>query len=316
VALVMAVYSLVLRSIQQPLDGCARLARRVADGDLTAHNQGLVARTDSIGELQGALVDMRQKLARIVGDVRANADSVATASAQIAQGNQDLNERNLQQACTLEETAATMREFASTVGQSTQNAELARRLTLDASSVALKGGEVVGRVVDTMKGINDSSRQIVDIIGVIEGIAFQTNILALNAAVEAARAGEQGRGFAVVASEVRSLAGRSAAAAKEIKGLISASVERVERGTMLVDEAGATMSEVVTSVSGVTGIVSSISATSVAQTSGVAQASLAVEQMDRGTQHNAALVEQCAAAAQTLSLQAMQLVQTVAVFKL
>jgi methyl-accepting chemotaxis protein-1 (serine sensor receptor) len=316
VALVMAVYSLVLRSIQQPLDGCARLARRVADGDLTAHNQGLVARTDSIGELQGALVDMRQKLARIVGDVRANADSVATASAQIAQGNQDLNERNLQQACTLEETAATMREFASTVGQSTQNAELARRLTLDASSVALKGGEVVGRVVDTMKGINDSSRQIVDIIGVIEGIAFQTNILALNAAVEAARAGEQGRGFAVVASEVRSLAGRSAAAAKEIKGLISASVERVERGTMLVDEAGATMSEVVTSVSGVTGIVSSISATSVAQTSGVAQASLAVEQMDRGTQHNAALVEQCADAAQTLSVQAMQLVQTVAVFKL
>jgi methyl-accepting chemotaxis protein len=313
----MAVFRrLVLRSIQGPMRACVELAQRVANGDLTTHGDPSSVRPDSIGDLQRALADMRHHLAQIVGNVRTNADSVATASAQIAQGNIDLNDRNLKQATAVEETGAAMRQFAAMVGQSAENANQAQRLAVDASSVAVKGGEVMGRVVDTMKGINESSRKVVDIIGVIEGIAFQTNILALNAAVEAARAGEQGRGFAVVASEVRSLAGRSADAAKEIRGLISASVERVKHGSMLVHDAGSTMAEVVTSVRSVTGIIDSISATSAEQTAGVAQAGLAVNQMDSVTQQNAALVEECAAAAESLTSKAQELVQIVAVFKL
>jgi len=248
--------------------------------------------------------------------VRLNADSVATASAEISQGNSDLSMRTEEQASALEETAASMEELSSTVRQNAENARQGNQLAQNASTVAVRGGEVVGQVVDTMKGINDASRKIADIIGVIDGIAFQTNILALNAAVEAARAGEQGRGFAVVASEVRSLAGRSAEAAKEIKGLISDSVQRVEQGTVLVDQAGTTMAEVVAAIRRVTDIMGEISAASTEQSQGVAQVGEAVTQMDQATQQNAALVEESAAAAESLKLQAQQLVQAVAVFKL
>jgi methyl-accepting chemotaxis protein len=239
--------------------------------------------------------------------------SVATASAQIAQGNNDLSARTEQQASALEQTAASMEELSSTVRQNADNARQGNQLAQNASTVAVRGGEVVGQVVDTMKGINDASRKIADIIGVIDGIAFQTNILALNAAVEAARAGEQGRGFAVVASEVRSLAGRSAEAAKEIKGLISDSVQRVEQGTVLVDQAGTTMAEVVAAIRRVTDIMGEISAASTEQSQGVAQVGEAVTQMDQATQQNAALVEESAAAAESLKAQAQQLVQAVAV---
>ena len=315
-ALVLLFYKLVLRSIQRPLDGCSRLARKIADGDLTPHEQPEHRRQDSIGELGRALSNMQGSLARVVGNVRQNAEGVATASAQIAQGNQDLSQRTEEQASALEETAASMEQLSSTVKQNADNARQANQLALSASGVAVKGGEVVGQVVATMKGINDSSKKIADIISVIDGIAFQTNILALNAAVEAARAGEQGRGFAVVASEVRSLAGRSADAAKEIKALINASVERVEQGTRLVDQAGVTMTEVVNSIKRVTDIMGEISAASIEQSSGVAQVGEAVSQMDQATQQNAALVEQSAAAAESLKGQAQQLVQAVAVFKL
>ena len=251
-----------------------------------------------------------------VSAVRQGASGIALASAEIAQGNSDLSARTEQQASALEQTAASMEELSSTVRQNADNARQGNQLAQNASSVAVRGGEVVGQVVDTMKGINDASRKIADIIGVIDGIAFQTNILALNAAVEAARAGEQGRGFAVVASEVRSLAGRSAEAAKEIKGLISDSVQRVEQGTALVDQAGATMTEVVAAIRRVTDIMGEISAASTEQSSGVAQVGEAVTQMDQATQQNAALVEESAAAAESLKLQAQQLVQAVAVFKL
>jgi methyl-accepting chemotaxis protein len=271
---------------------------------------------DELSPLLATLRDMQTALAGVVGSVRQNADGVATASAQIAQGNHDLSSRTEQQASALEETAASMEELSSTVRQNADNARQGNQLAQNASSVAMRGGEVVGQVVDTMKGINDASRRIADIIGVIDGIAFQTNILALNAAVEAARAGEQGRGFAVVASEVRSLAGRSAEAAKEIKGLISDSVQRVEQGTALVDQAGATMTEVVTAIRRVTDIMGEISAASTEQSQGVAQVGEAVTQMDQATQQNAALVEQSAAAAESLKAQARQLVQAVAVFRL
>ncbi len=316
ILLVLSICRLVLRSIQVPVNECTRLARRIADGDLAPPSAPARPRRDSIGELENALRAMQQQLARIVGGVRSNAESVAGASAQIAQGNLDLSQRTEQQASALEETAASMEELGSTVRQNADNAREANQLARSASSVAVQGGEVVGQVVHTMKGINESSRKIADIIGVIDGIAFQTNILALNAAVEAARAGEQGRGFAVVASEVRSLAGRSADAAKEIKTLIGASVERVEQGTALVDRAGITMAEVVTSIKRVTDIMGEISAASVEQSAGVAQVGEAVTQMDRATQQNAALVEQSAAAAESLTHQAQQLVQAVAVFKL
>ncbi|GKS93067.1 methyl-accepting chemotaxis protein [Acidovorax sp. SUPP2825] len=304
----------ITRSVTAPLQDAVDAADRVADGNLSVP---IVSQSrDETGALLTALQRMQSNLVQTVGTVRGNAESVATASAEIAQGNNDLSQRTEQQASALEETAASMEELGSTVRQNADNARQANQLAQDASDVAVKGGEVVNQVVDTMKGINDSSRKISDIISVIDSIAFQTNILALNAAVEAARAGEQGRGFAVVASEVRSLAGRSADAAKEIKNLISASVERVEQGTALVDQAGATMQEVVTSIRRVTAIVGEISAASREQSDGVAQVGEAVVQMDQATQQNAALVEQSAAAASGLRVQADQLVQAVAVFKL
>jgi methyl-accepting chemotaxis protein len=259
---------------------------------------------------------MQASLMSVVSNVRANSESVATASAQIAQGNQDLSQRTEEQASALQETAASMEQLSSTVKQNADNARQANQLAQGATGVAVKGGEVVSQVVTTMKGINDSSKKIADIISVIDGIAFQTNILALNAAVEAARAGEQGRGFAVVASEVRNLAGRSAEAAKEIKQLITASVERVEHGTALVDQAGETMTEVVGAIQRVTDIMGEISAASIEQSAGVSQVGEAVSQMDQVTQQNAALVEESAAAAESLKSQARALVQAVAFFNL
>jgi methyl-accepting chemotaxis protein len=259
---------------------------------------------------------MTQSLVSVVSNVRQGSEGVATASAEIAQGNNDLSARTEQQASALEQTAASMEELGSTVRQNADSARTANQLAVSASTIAVEGGNVVGQVVETMRDINTSSRKISDIIQVIDGIAFQTNILALNAAVEAARAGEQGRGFAVVASEVRSLAGRSADAAKEIKSLIVASVERVEHGTALVDRAGTTMTEVVNSIKRVTDIVGEISAASNEQALGVAQVGEAVTQMDQTTQQNAALVEEMAAAASSLKSQAQELVQTVAVFQL
>ncbi len=289
------------------------LAQSVAAGDLSVRVELEPGDTSS---LMAQLKAMQVSLAQVVGGVRQNSEGVATASAQIAQGNADLSQRTEEQASALEETAASMEELSSTVKQNADNAKQANQLALGASTVAIKGGEVVGQVVETMKGINDSSKKIADIISVIDGIAFQTNILALNAAVEAARAGEQGRGFAVVASEVRNLAGRSADAAKEIKSLITASVERVEQGTLLVDQAGVTMTEVVSAIKRVTDIMGEISAASTEQSAGVAQVGEAITQMDQVTQQNAALVEESAAAAESLKVQAQQLVQAVAVFKL
>jgi methyl-accepting chemotaxis protein len=296
------------------LRSAQRSAQAIADGDLTL----AVPQTgrDEVGQLLQALRGMQANLSQIVAGVRGNAESVATASAQIAQGNNDLSGRTEEQASALQQTAASMEQLGSTVTHNADNARQADQLARSASDVAVQGGEVVGRVVDTMKGINDSSKKIADIIGVIDGIAFQTNILALNAAVEAARAGEQGRGFAVVASEVRSLAQRSANAAKEIKDLIGASVERVAQGTALVDQAGATMSEVVAAIRRVTDIVGEISSASREQSSGVQQIGEAVTQMDQTTQQNAALVEESAAAAESLKTQAQALVQAVAVFRL
>ncbi len=305
---------LITRSITVPLNRAKDAAARVAEGDLTVDLSG--EGKDETAQLLGALSHMKDNLVRIVSSVRQNAEGVATASAQIAEGNTDLSSRTEEQASALEETAASMEELSSTVKQNAENARQGNQLAMSASTVAIKGGEVVNQVVQTMKGINDSSRRISDIIGVIDGIAFQTNILALNAAVEAARAGEQGRGFAVVAGEVRTLAQRSAEAAKEIKGLISTSVERVEQGTALVDQAGTTMSEVVSAIKRVTDIMGEISAASGEQSAGVAQVGEAVMQMDQATQQNAALVEESAAAAESLKHQAQQLVQEVAVFKL
>ncbi len=291
----------------------AELASAVAAGDLSTP---ISVRPGDTRSLMASLQAMQASLARAVTQVRHGSESVATASIQIAQGNQDLSQRTEQQASALQQTAATMEELGSTVTNNSQAARQANQLAMGASAVAVKGGAVVGQVVETMKGINDSSRRIADIIGTIDGIAFQTNILALNAAVEAARAGEQGRGFAVVAGEVRSLAQRSAQAAKEIKGLINASVERVEQGTSLVDQAGTTMQEIVAAIQRVTDIVGEISSASEEQSSGVAQVGQAISQMDQATQQNAALVEQSAAAAESLKQQAQQLVQAVAVFKL
>ncbi|HPA88130.1 MAG TPA: methyl-accepting chemotaxis protein [Quisquiliibacterium sp.] len=291
-----------------------RVARAVADGDLTV--KAPVTARDEIGQMLAALDSMGDSLTRVVGRVRQNADSVATASAQIAQGNQDLSQRTEMQASALQETAASMEELGATTRQNADSARQASALALEASTVAGRGGDVVGQVVETMRGINDSSKKIADIINVIDGIAFQTNILALNAAVEAARAGEQGRGFAVVASEVRSLAQRSADAAKEIKALITASVERVEHGTVLVDQAGDTMQEIVASIRRVADIVGEISSASEEQTTGVVQAGEAISAMDRNTQQNAALVEESAAAADSLRQQAQQLVEAMSVFRI
>jgi methyl-accepting chemotaxis protein len=302
------------RTITRPIQLAVDTAEQVADGDLATPVRA--SGSDEIAQLLKALQTMQGKLAAVVREVRLNSESVAAASAQIAQGNQDLSQRTEQQASALQETAASMEQLSSTVRQNADNARQANQLAVGASEVAAKGGAVVGEVVETMKGINDSSRQISDIIGVIDGITFQTNILALNAAVEAARAGEQGRGFAVVAGEVRNLAQRSAEAAKEIKGLIGASVERVGKGTALVDEAGARMTEIVASIQRVTDIMGEISAASHEQSDGVAQVGNAVTQMDQATQQNAALVEESAAAAASLKGQAERLVQAVAVFRL
>ena len=291
----------------------AEIARAAANGDLTIK---IDVEPGDKGSIVSALHDMQVSLAGVVGKVRQGSEGVSTASAEIAQGNQDLSARTESQASALEQTAASMEQLSATVKQNADSARQANQLATSASSVAVKGGEVVAQVVDTMKGINEASRKISDIISVIDGIAFQTNILALNAAVEAARAGEQGRGFAVVASEVRSLAGRSAEAAKEIKSLINASVERVEQGTMLVDQAGTTMTEVVSSIRRVTDLMGEISAASNEQAAGVAQVGEAVTQMDQVTQQNAALVEEMAAAAGSLRSQAQDLVQVVSVFKL
>jgi len=314
VALAVLMGGAMIRQISRALGSAVQITDAVAQGDLTVP---IEARgKDEIAQLLGGLTTMRDNLARVVSGVRGNAQGVASASAEIASGNNDLSIRTEQQASALQETAASMEELSSTVKQNADNARQANQLAMSASTVAGQGGDVVSEVVETMKGINDSSKKIADIISVIDGIAFQTNILALNAAVEAARAGEQGRGFAVVAGEVRSLAGRSAEAAKEIKALITASVERVEQGSLLVDKAGVTMTEVVSSIRRVTDIMGEISAASTEQSTGVSQVGEAVMQMDQVTQQNAALVEEMAAAAGSLSQQAQALVGAVAVFKL
>jgi methyl-accepting chemotaxis protein len=313
VGLTIAVAKSITGQLGMELVEATALAHNIARGDLT-HTFAHGKRDPS--SLASALDDMLATLKSIVSNVRRGSEGVATASAEIAQGNHDLSARTEQQASALEQTAASMEQLGSTVKQNADSARQANQLSMTASAVAVSGGEVVGQVVQTMKGINDASRKISDIISVIDGIAFQTNILALNAAVEAARAGDQGRGFAVVASEVRSLAGRSAEAAKEIKSLISASVDRVEQGTALVDKAGETMTEVVSSIQRVTEIMGHISHASSEQSSGVSQVGEAVGQMDQATQQNAALVEQMAAAASSLKAQAQELVQVVAVFRL
>jgi methyl-accepting chemotaxis protein len=316
IVLFFVIREIVRRQLKQlgaePIEA-TRLAQSVAEGDLTTR---ITIKPGDNHSMMAQLLHMQQSLTGIVSKVRMGSESVATASAEIAQGNQDLSARTESQASALEETAASMEQLGSTVKQNADSARQANQLAMSASTVAVKGGEVVGQVVDTMKGINESSHRISAIISVIDGIAFQTNILALNAAVEAARAGEQGRGFAVVATEVRSLAGRSAEAAKEIKSLISASVERVEHGTTLVDQAGATMMEVVQAIKRVTDIMAEITAASNEQALGVAQIGEAVSQMDQATQQNAALVEEMAAAASSLKSLAEELVDTVSVFKL
>ena len=304
----------VTRSITRPMRQAVQIAQRVAAGDL---DQQVGATTqDECGQLLRALGDMTDSLTHIVGRVRLGTDSMATATSQIAAGNLDLSSRTEEQASALEQTSASMQEIASTVKQNFESGQHANRLAESASEVAVKGGAVVGQVVQTMEAINASSRRIADIIGVIDGIAFQTNILALNAAVEAARAGEQGRGFAVVASEVRNLAGRSATAAKEIKGLITDSVSNVTEGCKLVEQAGSTMDEIVVHVRRVADLMREITEASQDQTSGIEQISQAVGQMDQVTQQNAALVEESAAAAQSLEHQAKQLQDAVSVFRL
>ncbi|MDB5776666.1 MAG: methyl-accepting chemotaxis protein [Herbaspirillum sp.] len=305
---------LITRSITRPLGEAIKVAQTVAAGDLTSHIE--VKSRDETGQLMQTLKNMNDSLLKVVSEVRTGTDAIATASSQIAAGNLDLSSRTEQQAASLEETASSMEELTSTVKQNADNAHQANQLATSASEVAVQGGAVVSQVVDTMGSINSSSRKIVDIIGVIDGIAFQTNILALNAAVEAARAGEQGRGFAVVASEVRSLAQRSAAAAKEIKELIGDSVNKVDIGTKLVSQAGTTMQEIVNSVKRVTDVMNEITAASREQSTGIEQVNQAIAQMDEVTQQNAALVEQAAAAAASLQDQAANMVQVVSVFKI
>src|SRR5450830_1377376 len=304
----------IARSITRPLNEAVKVAQTVAAGDLTSNIE--VTSTDETGQLLQALKEMNNALQDIVGQVRSGADTIATASSQIAVGNMDLSTRTEQQASSLEETASSMEEITSTVQQNADNARQANSLAKTASEVASKGGSVVSEVVGTMSSISESAKKIVDIISVIDGIAFQTNILALNAAVEAARAGEQGRGFAVVASEVRNLAQRSASAAKEIKTLISDSVEKVEAGSKLVDLAGTTMDEVVASVKRVTDVISEITSAGQEQTTGIQQINFAITEMDNVTQQNAALVEEAAAAAGSLQDQAKNLAQVVSIFKI
>jgi methyl-accepting chemotaxis protein len=305
---------LLTAGITRPIRAAVQLAETVASGDLTRRIDA--TSKDETGALLRALRDMNDSLVGVVSQVRAGTDTIATASGQISAGNLDLSARTEQQASSLEETAASMEELTTTVRQNADNARQANQLSIAASSVATEGGAVVGQVITTMGSINESARKIVDIIGVIDGIAFQTNILALNAAVEAARAGEQGRGFAVVASEVRTLAQRSAAAAKEIKELIGDSVEKVDTGAKLVDQAGAKMDEVVASIRRVTDIMAEIASASQEQTGGIEQVNQAIGQMDQVTQQNAALVEEASAAAASMEDQAAKLAQVVSVFKL
>ncbi|MDN2715467.1 methyl-accepting chemotaxis protein [Janthinobacterium sp. SUN120] len=304
----------ITRSITRPITRAVEVAEAVSAGDLTSHI--VVESRDETGQLMHALKNMNDKLVSIVGQVRAGTESISTASSEIAAGNLDLSSRTEEQASSLEETASSMEELTSTVKLNADNARSANQLAIDASQIASKGGVVVSEVVSTMGSINDSSRKIVDIISVIDAIAFQTNILALNAAVEAARAGEQGRGFAVVASEVRNLAQRSSAAAKEIKGLIDDSVQKVEAGSQLVDKAGRTMDEIVQSISHVTQIMNQITDASDEQRAGIEQVNQAIGQMDQVTQQNAALVEEAAAAAESMQEQAARLAEVVGVFKL
>ena len=309
-----AIAVLLTRSITRPVGEAVRVAQTVAAGDLTSRID--VHSDDQTGQLMRALKTMNESLSRVVGGVRSSTDTIAMASSQIAAGNQDLSSRTEEQASSLEQTAAAMEELTGTVKQNADNARQANQLAVLASEVAVRGGAVVGQVVQTMDSIHASSRKVANIIGVIDGIAFQTNILALNAAVEAARAGDQGRGFAVVAAEVRNLAQRSAAAAKEIKGLIDESVQKVGEGSELVGEAGRTMQEIVGSVRRVTDIMGEISAASHEQTTGIEQISHAIGQMDQVTQQNAALVEEAASAAQSMQEQAASLVQSVSLFRL
>ncbi|CAL61247.1 Methyl-accepting chemotaxis protein II (MCP-II) (Aspartate chemoreceptor protein) [Herminiimonas arsenicoxydans] len=300
--------------ITRPLHEALKVAESVAEGDLTARSD-MAETQDEPGLLLSALGRMQANLVRTVTQIRLGTDTIATASSEIASGNLDLSSRTEQQASSLEETASSMEELTSTVKQNADNSRQANQLAVAASTVAVKGGAVVSQVVDTMGAINNSAKKIVDIIGVIDGIAFQTNILALNAAVEAARAGEQGRGFAVVATEVRNLAQRSAAAAKEIKTLIGDSVEKVDAGSKLVAEAGTTMDEIVDGVKRVADIMAEITAASQEQSDGIEQVNQAVSQMDQVTQQNAALVEEAAAAAESLQDQARNLAEAVSVFR-
>ncbi|MCY1193047.1 Methyl-accepting chemotaxis protein I [compost metagenome] len=312
--LVVGLYAVFARSVFRPLHEAGRLFDRIAAGDLT--NRIEQRGNNEIGVLYGAVKRMQDSLARTVSAVRLGVEEIHTGSREIAAGNIDLSSRTEQQAASLEETAASMDELSSTVRNNAESSRSASELAMAASEVATRGGRAVGDVVGTMRGIADSSNRIADIVGVIDGIAFQTNILALNAAVEAARAGEQGKGFAVVASEVRALAQRSAAAAKEIKGLIDDSVQKVSIGSDQVEAAGATMQEIVTSVRRVTDIINEISSASEEQSQGIQQVNQAVSQMDSVTQQNAALVEQAAASAASLETQAQRLREAVAVFKL
>ena len=300
-------------SITSPLQDAVIVARKVAAGDLDTRVNA--EGNDEISQLLQALKDMSESLLKIVGNVRTSTETITVASQEIASGNADLSSRTESQASSLEETASSMEELTSTVKQNADNARQANQLVVSASEYAVKGGAVVGQVVDTMGSIKESSRKIVDIIGVIDGIAFQTNILALNAAVEAARAGEQGRGFAVVATEVRNLAQRSSAAAKEIKSLISDSVEKVDIGSRLVDQAGATMDEIVASVKRVTDIMGEITAASMEQSNGIEQVNRAIAEMNEVTQQNAQLVEQAAAAAESMQEEAGNLAGLINVFK-
>lgn len=304
----------LVKSISEPLNYAVEIAQSIAGGDLT--RQVEVETDNETGQLLAALKEMNASLVNTVSEVRVSTDTIATASSQIAAGNLDLSSRTEEQAASLEETASSMEELTSTVKQNADNARQANQMVVSASDHAVKGGQVVAQMVSTMGSIKESSRKIVDIIGVIDGIAFQTNILALNAAVEAARAGEQGRGFAVVASEVRSLAQRSAAAAKEIKELIGDSVEKVDAGGRLVVETGESMEQIVTAVKQVADIMSEIAAASAEQSSGIEQVNIAITQMDEVTQQNAALVEEAAAASSSMQDQAANLASTVAVFKL
>jgi len=307
----------IIRTLMRQLGGepsyAAEVMSRIAEGDLSVEVQ---TKANDRGSMLYAVKDMVNKLTALVIEVRGTTESITTASQEIAQGNNDLSQRTEEQASSLEETASSMEELTSTVRQNTENARQANQLAANASDVAVKGGKVVGDVVHTMASISDSSRKIVDIISVIEGIAFQTNILALNAAVEAARAGEQGRGFAVVAGEVRNLAQRSAAAAKEIKALIGDSVDKVDTGAKQVDQAGATMTEIVQAVKRVTDIMSEIAAASNEQSAGIEQVNQAIVQMDEVTQQNAALVEEAAAAAESMREQAITLMEAVSTFRL